>query len=106
MDVEVCLRLRDEGCIERSGLVVLNEKSIKLENNNISKGIERISFSHVWKTQCTQRTIYSTLETSLLNCLMGYNLMILTMGHEETGKSYTMHGNEVHPGKTECSMKE
>ena len=75
-----------------------SDKVIVKDHESDRGDTKTYNFTQVYGMNSTQEEVFKDTETLMTSVLDGYNVCIFAYGQSGTGKTFTMEGNEEHPG--------
>jgi hypothetical protein len=104
-NIRVAVRIRHQDTTDTPAVVPdsyipkLNKyTSVTIADPNIRKGSKMYTFDHVFTPKATQEHVYEVVQPLIERCLDGYNGCVFAYGQTNSGKTYTMEGNDAQLG--------
>ncbi|MAD20401.1 MAG: hypothetical protein CMJ52_09585 [Planctomycetaceae bacterium] len=91
--------------VKGADTVIVRDHDEDVGPRGVQKETKRFNFTQVYGPGSTQEDLFKGTETLMTSVLDGFNVCIFAYGQSGTGKTFTMEGNEEHPGLVPRAMQ-
>ena len=107
-NLRVYCRVRPASKTEKEGDISVevkgNDQVIVKDHENAKVEDKKYNFTQVYHSGASQEAVFKDSESLMTSVLDGFNVCIFAYGQSGTGKTFTMEGNEEHPGLVPRAM--
>ena len=109
-NLRVYCRVRPASKTEMEGPMSIEIKGsdqiiVKDHDSDRADNKKNFTFTQVYGPGTSQEAVFKDCETLMTSVLDGFNVCIFAYGQSGTGKTFTMDGNDEHPGLVPRAMK-